>query len=262
MRAQMDIKEIPILFIGQCKNGSNSMTDFLSRQNGFIVGEIAKASCRARIEKKTYYSDWGKKNLADARYLIDKSLIIPNREHFEGKGDIKRNKLIYMLRNPYLGIKEHFLVALRGETCYSHFICKMSRNYIGEKEILKLSFKQACSIIERNPLKISHTRIIPKLIRLFPLKSIFFTTLESIIEEKNELKRLEKFLQVKFSTYKFTHIGKTIDKYRTELNLYGAGKIIFEKYRDRIFKRYIIKSEWERLCDYFEDDLIKKYNIR
>lgn len=258
----MEIKEIPILFIGQCKNGTNAMTDFLVHQKGFISGETVKASCRERVEEKLYYSNWDKRDLTHAKYLIDKALIVPYREYYNGKGDLKNNKLIYMLRNPYEGIKSHFLVALRGETCYHNFISKIPREYISEEEILKLSFTQVCSIIERNPLKIMHTLIIPKLVRFFPRKNIFFTTLEDMKEGKNELKRLEKFLQVKFSGYKFSDIGKTIDKYSAELNLYKAGQTIFDKYQVRIFKKYIHKIGWERISDYFGKNLVKEYDIQ
>ena len=258
---QMNIRKIPILFIGQCKNGSNSMTHFLLSQKGFVGGETVKASCRKRVEKKDYYSNWDENDLSGARYLIDKSLIVPDREYYKGKGSLKKNKLIYVIRNPYLGIKSHFLVALRGETCYSKFLSFVPRDYMDKKEILKLSFKQVCSIIERNSLKISHTLIVPEICRLFSLKNIFFTTLENISKNKNELKRLEKFLRVKFSDYRFPHEGKTINKYDKEPELYAAGQKIFNKYSGLIFKKYIIKSGWEGLCGYFGEDLVKKYNI-
>ena len=238
------------------------MTDFLIRQKGFVAGENVKASCRERIEKKGYYSNWDNKNISGAKYLIDKSLVIPDRDYYKGKGDIKKNKLIYILRNPYLGIKSHFLVALRGANCYSNFICGLSGEYPSEKEILKLSFRQVCLIIERNYLKIAHTLIAPKIARVFPLKNIFFTTLENLVESKKELKRLEKLLGVKFSTYSFPHKNKTADKYRLEHNLYKAGKMVFDKYSECIFKKYIIKADWENLSKYFKQDLIKEYNIR
>ncbi|MDD5408898.1 MAG: hypothetical protein PHC71_02275 [Candidatus Omnitrophica bacterium] len=257
----MDIKKIPILFIGQCKNGSNSMTHFLLSQKGFAEGETVKASCRKRVEKKDYYSNWEENDLSGAKYLIDKSLIVPNREHYRGKGDIKRNKLIYVIRNPYLGIRSHFLVALRGETCYSKFLPFVARDYINKEEILNLNFKQVCSIIERNPLKIAHTTVVPQICRIFPMKNIFFTTLEDISKDKNELKRLENFLGVKFSVYRFPHKGKTINKYDKEPELYKAGEKIFNKHSKMIFKKYIIKSEWNWLSGYFGKDLVKKYNI-
>ncbi|MDD5560820.1 MAG: hypothetical protein PHT50_01615 [Candidatus Omnitrophica bacterium] len=257
----MDIKKIPILFIGQCKNGSNSMTHFLLTQEGFIEGETAKASCRKRVEKKDYYSNWDKNNLSGAKYLIDKSLVVPDLQYYKGKGSFKRNKLIYVIRNPYLGIKSHFLVALRGETCYSKFLPFVPRDYISKEEILKLSFKQVCSIIERNPLKIAHTIIVPKIYRIFPPQHIFFTTLEDISKDKNELKRLEIFLGVKFSAYRFPHKGKTINKYDKELELYKAGQMVFKKYSRMVFKKYIIKSEWEKLSGYFRANLVRKYNI-
>jgi len=237
------------------------MTDFLIRQKGFVGGENVKASCRERIEKKGYYSNWDNENVVDAKYLIDKSLVIPDQEYYKGKGDIRKNKLIYILRNPYLGIKSHFLVALRGENCYSNFICSLPREYLGEKDILKLSFKQVCLIMERNYLKISHTLVVPKIAQIFFLKNIFFTTLESLMKNDKELKRLEGLLGVKFSAYSFPHKNKTVDKYKLEHNLYKAGRAVFDKYCERIFKRYIIKADWENLSKYFKRDLVKEYNI-
>lgn len=237
------------------------MTHFLLSQKGFLEGETVKASCRKRVEKKDYYSNWNENDLSGAKYLIDKSLIVPDREYYKGKGSIKRNKLIYVIRNPYLGIRSHFLVALRGETCYSKFLSFVPRDYIGKKDILKLSFKQVCSIIDRNSLKISHTLIVPEICRIFPLKNIFFTTLEDMSKNKNELKRLENFLGVKFSVYRFPHEGKTINKYNKESELYKAGQKIFNKYSEIIFKKYITKSGWQQLSGYFGNDLVKKYNI-
>lgn len=257
----MNIKEIPVLFIGQCKNGSNAMVDFLAHQKGFIQGITAKASCRERVEEKSYYSNWQNRDLTGARYLIDKSLIVPERAYYKGKGDIKINKLIYILRDPYVGIRSHFLVALRGETCYGKFLTKIPRFYLGEEEIMGLSFKQVCAIIDRNPFKIAHTFVIPRLVRFFPSQNIFFTTLEDLNSGREEFKRLERFLLVKFAIYSFPHIGKTIDKYHSELNLYQAGQIIFDTYAQRIFKRYIRRSEWEKLSVYFGRDLVKKYGI-
>lgn len=238
------------------------MTQFLLRQKGFIGGETVKASCRKRVEEKDYYSNWDGKDLSSAKYLIDKSLIVPDRSYYEGKGNLKNNKVIYIIRHPYLGIKSHFLVALRGETCYSKFLSCFPRDYISEEEALKLSFKQVCSIIERNRFKISHTTIVPLIARIFPLKNIFFTTLEDVSEDKGELKRLEEFLSVKFSSYPFPHKGKTTDKYDKEPELYKAGEKIFSKYSRRIFKKYINKPEWERLSKYFGKDLVKKYKIK
>lgn len=253
-----EIKQIPILFLGQCKNGSNSLADILENTDGIVKGKITKASCRVFNSKKSYYSNWDNIDISNAKYLLDKAAVRVTDTFYDGKGN-ENNKTIYMIRNPKKIFRSIFLVSLCMSSCYAKLV-PLNTEFTPD-EVKEFKLKDVIRQIETKKEKYIHRENVEFLFSKFNKENILFLTMEDMINEFDKSKeKLESFIELDIKYSEYPHENKTVDKFRNS-HLYEVGNEIFDRYEADIFKYFIKKDDWQFLSDVYGQDLIKKYNL-
>lgn len=253
-----------ILFVGQCKQGSNSLFDLLSNQDGFVKGNDIRAMVRRYSKEQDYFKNWDGIDTSNAKYLLDKSIIFPDKyDYHVGNWEKYNHKMIFMFRNIYKVLKSQFLVVLAGEESYQYNIPKFAKKWVVDDNF---SEKDVIEIMDYNKQKYTNFHNITRLPNdVFNLdKNMFFCTFEDFVDDtNNQFDRLEEFLDIELNTREYPKLNSTkFEWYAEQTSTYERNLQLFEKYKDFIYGMWINKREYELLSDMTGIDLIQKYGIK
>lgn len=260
-----DIRKKPIVFVGQCKQGSNSLFYVLSQQTFDLVpGKNIRAMVEQSFTGNDYFDNWDGIYTDRARYLLDKSIINPSKyDYHVGEWRNYNHKMIYMIRNIYNVLKSQFLVVLAGEASYQYNIPQFSKKWVVDENF---SEQQVLEVMEYNKQKFTHFHNITTLPKdVFDTKkNIHFCTFESIRENtEHEFKRLEQFLDIDLDVTDYPRKNSTeYEWYAEQTTTYKRNLELFEKYKELIYERYINKEEYEKLSYITGIDFISLYGIK
>lgn len=253
-----------ILFVGQCKQGSNSLFDVLSKQDGLTAGNDLRAMVRKYSKEQDYFENWNGKDISNSKYLLDKSIINPNKYDYRvGEFQNCNHKMIYMFRNIYNVLKSQFLVVLAGEESYQYNIPKFAKKWVVDENF---SEKDVAEIMDYNKQKYTHLTNISNLPKdVFDLdKNVYFCTFENFISDtENEFNKLGKFLEIDINAKEYPRENCTeFEWYAEQTTTYKRNLELFEKYKDYIYSTWVKKEEWEKLSELTKIDFISLYNIK
>lgn len=254
----------PILFLGQCKQGSNSLFDLLAKQEGLVKGHDIRAMVSADFEDTDYFANWSNINTTNAKYLLDKSIINPLKyDYHVGEWQNFNHRMIYMIRDIYKVLRSQFLIVLAGEASYQYCIPKHAKtwntgDHFGEQDVIE--------VLNYNRQKVMHLENIKALPPdVFDLrKNVYFCTFENMKENtKEEFGHLERFLGVPLNHLEYPHVNRTYcDWYAENTKLYEQNLSLFEKHKEFIYDHFVKKEEWEELSEIIGIDLVSLYGIK
>jgi len=231
----------------------------LSQLNGLKTGHNIRAMVYAYDNGKDYLSNWDGIDLSNTKYLLDKSIINPDKYNYHIQDWRNyQHKMIFMIRNIYDVLKSHFLATLAGEEDYA------TGKIFDQWDIDNITEKDIDSIMSINKHKYLHYHVLSNLPKdVFDKdRNMFFCSFEDVKNnEEVELHKLENFIGIKFNSYTLPHLNKTESRYNN-FDLYKKALNIFNEYKDMIYSKYINYDEWEWLCNYTNIDFISKYNIK
>jgi hypothetical protein len=251
-----------ILFIGQCKQGSNSLFTTLANQKSLTPGNDIRSMVRKHTEEQDYFDNWNEVDTANTKYLLDKSIINPDKYDYHiGNWRNHNHKMIYMVRNIYNMLKSQFLVVLAGEESYRYGIPKFGKTW----DRNNFTEENAIEVIEYNKQKYTHYHNITNLPKdvFDPRKNILFTTFENFITDTDkEFDKVSNFINIDIKHDGYPRENSTqFEWYSEQTSTYKENLVLFEKYKELIYDHCIDISEWAALSDIMEIDLIKQYNI-
>ncbi len=252
-----------ILFVGQCKQGSNSLFDLLSNQDGFIPGNDIRAMVRKYSKEQEYFDNWNGIDITNNKYLLDKSIVNPDKYNYHVLDWQDYNhKMIFMFRNIYKVLKSQFLVVLAGEESYQYNIPKFGKKWDAEN----LTEETVAEIMDYNKQKYTNLHNLENLPKdVFDFKkNIFFCTFEDFVNDtSNQFDKLEDFLDVKLNTREYPKLNSTrFEWYAEQTSTYERNLELFEKYKDFIYSTWVNKDEYLKLSELTGIDLVGKYKIR
>lgn len=253
----------PVLFVGQCKQGSNSLFSILAKTPGLCAGKDIRAMVCSDFSNTEYFNNWDGLDTQDCRYLLDKSIINPIRYDYKvGSWQNYQHKMIYMFRDIRSVLRSQFLVVLAGEASYQHCIPANAKVWdIDENS----SESDILNVLEYNEQKFTHFENIQSLPNdvFDPNRNMFFCTFEDFkADTTKELARLSRFIGVEITVSDYPHLNKTAaDWYQGNTEKYDTYQKVFNKFSDVIYNKYIDISKYERLCDITGIDLIEKYKL-
>lgn len=252
-----------ILFIGQCKQGSNSLFYLLAKQTGLICGHNIRALVVADRNNQSYMDNWKDIDISNSKYIIDKSIINPDKYNYKIQDwENYNHKMIYMIRNIHKMLKSQFLVVLAGEESYQYNIPKFKKFW----DVDNLNEDMVKEIMDYNKQKYTHYYNLinlPKDVFDFN-KNIMFCTFEDFInDQNNQFERLESFLDIKLESKDYPELNSTqFEWYSENTSSYERNVKEFDKWKDFIYNYCINYEEWEKLCQLTNIDFITKYNIK
>jgi hypothetical protein len=252
-----------ILFVGQCKQGSNSLMRLLIGKEGLTVGHDVRAMVRSVNNGTPYMNNWKDIDLSDSRYLIDKSIINPKfyDYHIEDWENYN-HKMIYMIRNIYKAVRSQFLVVLAGEESYEQCIPKGATNW----NVENLNEESVRNIMDYNKQKYTHYQnIIDLPADVFKLgENLRFFTFEDFIDTPRiQFDKLEEFLDIKIDEDIYPKENATLtDWYAGKEHIFKRNEDLFDKWKDFIYDYCIKYEEWSKLCDLTGFDLLTRYDIK
>ena len=254
----------PILFVGQCKQGSNSLFHALSQQSDLVPGQNIRAMVRQSFTGEDYFSNWDGIYTKNARYLLDKSIINPQKyDYHVGSWQHYNHKMIYMIRNIYKVLRSQFLVVLAGEASYQYNIPASSKKWVVDDTF---SEEHVAKIMDYNKQKYTHYENIINLPQdVFQIgNNVHFCTFESFKDNtEQEFRRLESFLDIELDVTEYPHKNTTeYEWYAEQTSTYKRNLELFEKYKEYIYSICINKQHYERLSELTNIDFISLYDIR
>lgn len=253
-----------ILFVGQCKQGSNSLFEVLSKHSRLTSGRDIRAMVRKSFTDQEYFSNWKDIDTSQSLYLLDKSIINPSKyDYHVGNWQNYNHKMIYMIRNVYNVLKSQFLVVLAGEASYQYCIPKFGKTWLIDD---KFSEKDVLEIMDYNVQKYTHLKNIINLPKdVFDIsKNVHFCTFESFKDDtENEFKKLESFLEISLDAKIYPKKNSTAqDWYASQADTYEQNVKLFEKWKDFIYEIFVSKTDYEQLSEITGIDFISLYNIK
>ena len=257
------LQDEKILFVGQCKQGSNSLFDLLCKQEGFIAGKDIRPMVRRYSNNQDYFANWDNIE-TNVKYLLDKSVIFPDKyDYHVGNHQNYNHKMIFMFRNIYNVLKSQFLVVLAGEESYKYNIPKFAKKWIVDENF---SEKDVIEIMNYNSQKYTNYHnlmTLPKDVFDFD-KNMFFCTFEDFINDtNNQFDRLEDFLDIELNTREYPKLNSTrFEWYAEQTATYERNLELFKKYKDFIFETWVQKDEYQKLSELTGLDLINLYGIK
>lgn len=256
--------DTPILFVGQCKQGSNSLFTVLENQPSLVRGHDIRAMVAADFNDSEYFDNWNGIDTTSARYLLDKSIINPLKYNYHvGNWEHYNHKMVYMIRNTYHVLRSQFLIVLAGEASYQYCIPKHARTWNTEGEFTEADVME---VLDYNSQKVRHLENIQNLPPdVFDIKrNVHFCTFEDVrADTKREFDKLEQFLDIELDYNEYPHVNKTYyDWYADNTDKYEANVALFEKHKDFIFDHYVNRAEYERLSEIVGIDLVTLYEIK
>jgi len=249
-----------ILFVGQCKQGSNSLHKLITDVQGFEPGKDIRAMVRSYSNPQDYFDNFSKQEIKNAKYLVDKSIINPFKYDYH-VGDYKNHKLIYMIRNIYNMLKSQFLIVLAGEESYQYNIPKFKKKWDNKN----LTEEMVKEIMDYNKQKYIHYDVISNLPKdVFHKDNTLFCTFEDFIDDtNNQFNRLEEFLDISLNSHEYPRVNSTrFEWYANSTTEYEYNTQQFEKFKDFIYDYCIDKEVWRKLSEITGIDFISKYNIK
>ena len=253
-----------VLFVGQWKQGSNSLYEVLQVQDGLTSGRDIRAMVRTHNAGVDYIKNWSGYDLEDTRYLLDKSIIDPTMYNYHvGPWENYQHKMIYMIRNVKKMLRSQFLVVLAGEESYRHMIPKGEGSWEEDKD--SLTEELVMEIMDYNKAKYTHydnLMALPKDV-FDPTKNMFFCTFEGFVQDLQEsLARLSGFLEMEIQTDEYPQLNSTFfEWYAGKLDAYEENVALFEQWKDFIYAYCIDPVKWEKLCEYTGIDFINLYSL-
>jgi len=252
-----------VLFVGQCKQGSNSLFDLLDSEPHLKSGHDIRAIVRTTNNKQSYISNWRNMDLSNIKYLLDKSIVNPDKYDYHVLNWQNYNhKMIYMIRNIYKMLKSQFLVVLAGEESYEYNIPKFEKTW----DVEHINEETIKEIMDYNKHKYTHYYNLINLPKdVFDKdKNIFFCTFEDFIDDyEKQITKLEEFLNISITGKEYPKLNSTMfEWYANQTSTYEINVKIFEKYKDFIYDYCIDYDVWEKLSDYIDIDLIDKYGVK
>jgi hypothetical protein len=253
-----------ILFVGQCKQGSNSLFKVLSQQEGLIKGHDDRAMVRKYSKNQDYLKNWHNIDISKHKYLLDKSIINPDKYDYHVSNWHNHNhKMIHMFRNIYNVLRSQFLVVLAGEESYQYNIPKFGKKWIVDENF---SETDVLEIMNYNKQKYTHFYNISNLPKdVFDVnENILFCTFEDFINDTtNQFKKVENFIDTKIIVDSYPRENNTeFEWYAEQTTTYQRNLKLFEKYQDFIYNECVKLEEWEKLSELTKIDLISKYGIK
>ena len=254
----------PILFLGQCKQGSNSILNALCDHKEVRVGRALRAMVQAHFSGMPYFDNWNGVDVNDARYLVDKSIINPALYDYRvGNWQDYNHRMIYIVRNIYKVLRSQFLVVLAGEASYQHCIPKGEKLWPAAEDMTEADVMEVLAFNEQKFTHYDNLMALPQDVFMLG-RNLHLCTFESFVTDPvAAFSSLEGFLGLDLGITELPHDNETLaDWYCGDEDLLARNSAVFDKYRDLIFDKYVKKSEFERLSEMFGTDLIALYGIK
>jgi hypothetical protein len=254
-----------ILFVGQCKQGSNSLFNILSEQPELCAGNNIRAMVCSTFNKADYFANWDGVAVTDEhKYLLDKSIINPSMYDYHVGDWVNYNhKMVYMFRNIYDVIRSQFLVVLAGEASYQYCIPKDAKSWSID---LTSTIDEVMEVLDYNEQKFTHLDNIKKLpADVFDIKkNVYFCTFEDFKNDTDATcKSLSEFIGIPIDIEEYPHLNKTADDwYKDNDKQLEVYKQVFDKYKDEIYAKYVSKDDYIELSELIGIDLVSKYCIK
>ena len=253
-----------ILFLGQCKQGSNSILNALCEHPQIVPGKAIRAMVTSHFQKTPYFENWNGIDCSQAKYLADKSIINPGLYDYHiGNWQNYNHKMIYVIRNIYNVLRSQFLVVLAGEASYQHCIPRGEKLWPSAEEMTE---SDVFEVLEYNEQKFTHLKNLENLPKdVFQLNNnLHLCTFESFVKDaESSFNTLGEFLGVDLDIKELPRDNETLnDWYYGDEDLLEKNSEVFDKYSDMIYSRYVVKSDFERLSEMFGVDLISMYGVK
>ena len=231
--------------------------------NYLMSGSDIRAMVRTHNAQKDYISNWKGIDLSNTKYLLDKSIINPQKYNYKVL-DWKnyQHKLIYMIRNVHNVLKSQFLIVLAGEESYQY---ELNKNHT-KWDINNFDENIARLVIDYNKQKYDHyNNLIALDKQVFDFqKNVYFCTFEDFKDNtKESFSNLGQFLNIELNYNTLPRLnGTKQDWYPNREEEYIINQKLFDKYKDFIYNHCINYIEWEKLSEMTQIDFINLYNIK
>lgn len=254
----------PILFLGQCKQGSNSILNALLERPEIVAGRAIRAMVASRFDAKPYFQNWDGVDCSKAKYLADKSIINPALyDYHVGAWENYNHRMIYIVRNIYKVLRSQFLVVLAGEASYQHCIPKGEKAWPAAEDMTEADVFE---VLAYNDQKFTHYKNLLGLPTdvFMPGRNLHLCTFESFVADAPAaFAKLDEFLGLDMGITALPRDNETLaDWYYGDEDLLQKNAAVFDKYSDLIFAKYVKKAEFERLSEMFGVDLVALYGIK
>lgn len=256
--------EKPILFLGQCKQGSNSILNALLEHKEVRAGRAIRAMVQSHFYRTPYFANWDGIDTIGAKYLADKSIINPALyDYHVGKWKNYHHRMVYIVRNIYKVLRSQFLVVLAGEASYQHCIPKGAKVWPNAEDMTEADVLE---ILAYNEQKFTHFQNLTNLPGdVFKQgRNLYLCTFESFVTDSEKaFAGLESFLDLNLGINALPRDNETLsDWYFGDEALLKRNAAVFDKYSDLIYSKYINRLEFERLSEMFGVDLISLYGVK
>lgn len=254
----------PILFLGQCKQGSNSILNALLERPEIVSGRAIRAMVTSHFNGTPYFDNWNGVDTSGAKYLADKSIINPALYDYRvGNWQNYNHKMIYVVRNIYKVLRSQFLVVLAGEASYQHCIPKGGKTWPNADEMTEADVMEVLAYNEQKFTHYQNLTTLPK--DVFKLgTNLHLCTFESFVADAPAaFGRLSEFLDTDLGITELPRDNETLgDWYYGDEDLLQKNSAVFDKYSDLIYSKYVSKAEFERLSEMFGVDLVALYGVK
>lgn len=254
----------PILFLGQCKQGSNSILNALLERPEIVSGRAIRAMVTSHFNGTPYFDNWNGVDTSGAKYLADKSIINPALYDYRvGNWQNYNHKMIYVVRNIYKVLRSQFLVVLAGEASYQHCIPQGGKTWPNADEMTEADVMEVLAYNEQKFTHYQNLTTLPK--DVFKLgTNLHLCTFESFVADAPAaFGRLSEFLDTDLGITELPRDNETLgDWYYGDEDLLQKNSAVFDKYSDLIYSKYVSKAEFERLSEMFGVDLVALYGVK
>lgn len=253
-----------ILFLGQCKQGSNSILNALLEHKEICAGKAIRSMVQSHFNSTPYFDNWNDIDVSEAKYLADKSIINPSLyDYHVGNWQNYNHRMIYIIRDIYKVLRAQFLVVLAGEASYQHCIPKGSKIW---PDAEKMTEADVLEVLAYNEQKFTHYKNITNLPQdVFKQgKNLHLCTFESFqMDPVESFAKLDNFLDLNLGISTLPHDNETLrDWYYGDEELLNRNNAVFDKYAPMIYEKYVNPTEYKQLSELFGVDLINLYGIK
>lgn len=254
----------PILFLGQCKQGSNSILNALLDRPEIVAGRAIRAMVQHHFTGAPYFDNWSGVDVSQAKYLADKSIINPALYDYRvGAWENFNHRMVYVVRNIYKVLRSQFLVVLAGEASYQHCIPKGEKLWPDADDMTEADVLE---VLAYNEQKFTHYQNLAGLPSdVFQIgRNVHLCTFESFVADAGAaFGRLDEFLGLDLGITTLPRDNETLgDWYYGDEELLEKNSRVFDKYSDLIYSKYVKKAEFERLSEMFGVDLVALYGVK
>lgn len=254
----------PILFLGQCKQGSNSVLNALLEHKEIRAGKAIRAMVQSHFNGTPYFDNWNGIETDSVKYLADKSIINPALYDYRvGNWQNYNHRMIYIVRNIYKVLRSQFLVVLAGEASYQHCIPKGGKIWPDADDMTEADVMEVLAYNEQKFTHFDNLTALPQ--DVFKAgRNLHLCTFESFVTDApGAFRRLDEFLGLDLGITTLPRDNETLgDWYYGDEELLEKNSRVFDKYSDLIFAKYVKKAEFERLSEMFGVDLVALYGVK